>query len=130
MLAALCLAAGGLHAIVPVTHFTLRWQHSIEKIEWAEDYAIVGPWLHLSEARIRGSGAGMDPPEGAQLREGEWHYRIADPWRREVVLARSEFVPDYELCIEGRCKRLTTWLPIAAGPATLRACAGNEAAQR
>jgi hypothetical protein len=72
----------------------------------------------------------MDPPEGAQLRDGKWLYRIAEPWRREVLLARSEFVPDFELCIEGRCKRLTTWLPIAAGPATLRACAGSEAAQR
>lgn len=122
MLAALCLAAGSLHATLPVSHFTLRWQHSIEKIEWAEDYVVVGPWLHLSEARIRGSGAGMEPPDGAQLRDGVWHYRLTDPWRREIVLARSEFVPDYELCIGGRCRRLTHWLPIAAGPTTLRAC--------
>lgn len=121
-LAALCLAAGSLHVSLPAAHFTLRWQHSIEKIEWAEDYEVVGPWLHLSEARIRGSGAGMEPPDGARLRDGVWHYRLADPWRREIVLARSEFVPDYELCIEGRCRRLTHWLPIAAGPTTLRAC--------
>lgn len=123
MLAALCLAAAGLHADVPVTHFTLRWNHSIEKTEWDEDYEVVGPWLHLSQARIRGSGAGMEPPEGARLVHGVWRYRLADPWRREVVLARSNFVPDYELCIDGRCRRLTHWLPIEAGPATLTACA-------
>ena len=64
-LAALCLVAGSLQVSLPVTQFGLRWQHSIEKIEWAEDYEVAGPWLHLSQARIRGSGAGMEPPEGA-----------------------------------------------------------------
>lgn len=122
MLAALCLAAAGLHTSLLVTHFTLRWHHSIEKVQWDEDYDVVGSWLHLSEARIRGSGAGMEPPEGARLVNGVFHYRLADPWRREVVLARSTFVPDYELCIDGRCRRLTQWLPISAGPATLTAC--------
>ncbi|MEP7299172.1 MAG: DUF1850 domain-containing protein [Burkholderiales bacterium] len=123
MLAALCLATATLNASIPVTHFTLRWRHSIEKVEWDEDYDVVGSWLHLSQARIRGSGAGMEPPEGARLVHGVWHYRLADPWRREVVLARSNFVPDYELCIDGRCRRLTHWLPVAAGPATLTSCA-------
>lgn len=126
-LAALCLAAGALQASVPVDHFTLRWRHSIEKIEWDEDYEIAGNWLHLSQARIRGSGAGMEPPPGAALIDGVWHYRLADPWRREVVLARSEFVPDYELCLDGRCRRLTDWLPISAGPATLTACTAKPA---
>ncbi|MEO7940633.1 MAG: DUF1850 domain-containing protein [Burkholderiaceae bacterium] len=122
MLAALCMVAAGVQVQLPVHDFTLRWQHSIEKITWAEDYAVVGPWLHLSQARIRGSGAGMDPPDGSTLVHGVWRYRLADPWRREIVLARSEFVPDYELCIEGVCRRLTHWVPIAAGPTTLRAC--------
>lgn len=122
-LAALCLLAGGLQVRLPVTHFTLRWQHSIEKVEWAEDYEVAGAWLHLSQARIRGSGAGMEPPAGSTLVGGVWRYRLADPWRREIVLARSEFVPDYELCIDGACRRMTDWLPISAGATTLRACA-------
>ena len=90
-LAALCLVAGSLQVSLPVTQFGLRWQHSIEKIEWTEDYEVAGPWLHLSQARIRGSGAGMEPPEGATL-------------------------------VDGVCRRLTHWLPISAGPTTLRAC--------
>jgi hypothetical protein len=125
LLAALCLAAGTLHISLPVSSFTLRWQHSIEKIAWEEDYEVSGNWLHLSQARIRGSGAGMEPPPDAKLFNGTWHYRLADPWRKEVVLARSEFVPDYELCINGRCDRLTRWLPISAGPTTLTACPGQ-----
>lgn len=122
LLAALCLAAGSWQVQLPVHQFTLRWQHSIEKIEWAEDYEVVGSWLHLSQARIRGSGAGMEPPDGSALFDGVWHYRLADPWRREMVLARSEFVPDYEVCIDGLCRRMTHWLPISAGATTVRPC--------
>jgi len=121
-LAALCLVAGALQVQLPASHFTLRWQHSIEKVEWAEDYEVAGAWLHLSQARIRGSGAGMEPPDGATLFGGAWHYRLADPWRREIVLARSEFVPDYELCFQGVCRRLTHWVPISAGATTVRSC--------
>ena len=121
-LAALCLAAGALQVALPVRQFTLRWQHSIEKIEWAEDWEVVGGWLHLSQARIRGSGAGMEPPDGATLFDGVWHYGLSDPWRREVVLARSEFVPDYRLCVRARCRPLSHWIPVAHGPTTLAPC--------
>lgn len=122
VIAALCLAAGTFHVSLPVTSFTLRWQHSIEKVEWAEDYELAGPWLHLSQARIRGSGAGMEPPPDAVLSNGVWRYRLEDPWRREVVLARSEFVADYELCIQGICHALSRWVPVSAGATTLTAC--------
>jgi hypothetical protein len=124
-LAALCLAAGALHVELPVSNFSLRWVHSIEKLQWVEDYLVVGRWLYLSRAHIRGSGAGMEPPDGAQLHDGVWHYRSADPWRRELLLARSEFVPDYELCIGDVCRRLTHWLPIAAGTTRVRACGAD-----
>lgn len=121
-LAALCMVAGSLHASLPISEFTLRWTHSIEKIEWSEDYEVVGGWLHLSRARIRGSGAGMDPPEGAWLKDGVWSYRLSDPWRRELVLARSRFVADYELCFAARCRPLSHWIAVDAGATTLSAC--------
>jgi hypothetical protein len=121
-LAALCMVAGALHVSLPVQSFTLRWTHSIEKIEWSEDYEVVGGWLHLSRAHIRGSGAGMEPPDGAWLQDGVWSYRLADPWRREVLLARSPYVADYELCIGARCSPLSRWIPVAAGTTTLRTC--------
>ena len=127
MLAALCLAASALAVSLPTTHFTLRRQHSIEKIWWEEDYALVGPWLVITGARIRGSGAGMDPPDGAWLDHGVWHYRLTDPWRREVVLARSPYVRDYDLCLDGRCKPLEDWIPVAAGTTVLRACQVQDA---
>jgi len=128
-LAALCLTAGAWHAEIPTSGFTLRWRHSIERIEWDEDWSIAGGWLHLSQARIRGSGAGMEPPPDARLEHGVWHYRLADPWRREIVLARSGFVRDYDLCLAGGCRPLSTWIPVDAGPTTLAACAAAHPPQ-
>lgn len=124
--AALCLSAGSAPlasvATMATTQFTLRWQHSIEKIAWEEDYVVAGDWLLLSGARIRGSGAGMEPPPDAVLQGGVWHYRVANPWRRSLVLARSEFVRDYELCMHAICQTLSQWIPVAAGTTTLQAC--------
>jgi hypothetical protein len=120
--AALCLVAGALHAAIPAQRFTLRWWHSIEKIEWDEDYRIVGRRLELVQARIRGSGAGMDPPPDARLVDGAWQYTLADPWRDRVKLARSSYVRDYELCFAGRCRPMSDWIPVSAGSTELRAC--------
>ena len=134
LVAALCLSAGpeipdssafaaASTALVATPHFTLRWQHSIEKTAWEEDYVVAGDWLLLSGARIHGSGAGMEPPPDAFLQNGVWHYRMADPWRRTLVLARSEFVRDYELCLDGAgCQPLDRWIAVSAGTTTLRAC--------
>lgn len=123
MLGALCLAAGALVASVPASHVTLRWQHSIEKIGWEEDYTVAGSWLAITGARIRGSGAGMEPPSNAVLHNGVWHYQLHDPWRKEVVLARSSYVRDYDLCVKANCRPLSAWIPVDTGPTTMRACA-------
>ena len=120
--AALCIVAGALTAVVPTGRFTLAWRHSVEKMLWEEDYVIAGGWLLATGARIRGSGAGMEPPAGAVLHDGAWHYRPAGRWLRELQLARSDFTPDYLLCLDGRCRPLSRWVPVSAGPTTLRPC--------
>lgn len=128
----LCLAllAGGAQApvvFVPGERFTLAWVHSIEKTRWEEDYRVrregAGVRLHATEARIRGSGAGMEPPPGAVLKEGWYHYRPADPWPAELRLSRSGYVPDYELCVDGAaCRPLAHWLESDEGATRLWAC--------
>jgi hypothetical protein len=124
VLVALCLVAGSLHAEVPAHQFTLRWQHSIEKIDWEEDYLIAGEWLLLSSARVRGSGAGMEPPPGSFYAKGVWHYRPAPNmrWTRSLLLTRSEFARDYELCLSGTCQPLSNWIPLSAGTTTAAPC--------
>lgn len=99
----LCLAAAALSVALPVQSFTLAWTHSIEKIRWEEDYRIEGGKLSLTEARIRGSGAGMEPPEGAVLKDGVWHYRPPLPPLERLRLARSPYTADYTLCWDNRC---------------------------
>lgn len=124
LLAALCLMAGGLQAEIPVHQFTLRWQHSIEKIDWEEDYLVTGEWLFLSSARVRGSGAGMEPPAGSFYAKGVWHYRPTPDmrWTRSLLLTRSEFARDYQLCLGGACQPLSNWMPLSAGTTTVSAC--------
>ena len=107
----LCLAAGAVAASLAIESFTLAWMHSIEKIRWEEDWRIEGKTLVLKEARIRGSGAGMEPPAGAVLKNGVWHYRPAVPPQKIVRLAHSPYTSGYELCIEGRCSPLADHLP-------------------
>jgi hypothetical protein len=118
----ICLAAGAFHAHLAGATFTLAWQHSIEKVRWEEDYRVEGAALVLSEARIRGTGAGMEPPEGALLEHGVWRYRPRLPPLPRLTLARSGYVRDYELCLEGRCRPLSAWIPVTAGTTTLAPC--------
>ncbi len=119
--AALCISVGARMVSLPAQSFTLQWQHTIEKVLWEEDYLVAGNWLLLTRARIRGSGAGMEPPPDSVRVGDAWSYRPADRWRRSVELARSEYGEDYRLCIDGRCRPLSAIVPIL-GPTTLTAC--------
>ncbi len=107
----LCLAAGAVSAVLSIDGFTLAWMHSIEKVRWEEDWRIERSALVITEARIRGFGAGMEPPQGAVLKEGAWHYRPALPPQAVLRLAHSSYTSGYELCDEGRCQPLADYLP-------------------
>lgn len=104
---AICIAAAAFSAVLPLRQFTLAWNHSIEKIRWEEDYIVVAGRLRLTEARIRGSGAGMEPPDGAVLRDGIWHYMPNLPDLPRISVRRSGFVADYEWCTDGDCKPMS-----------------------
>ena len=107
----LCLTAGSVSAWLGVQIFTLAWVHSVEKIRWEEDWQIAGEKLQVIEARVRGSGAGMEPPLDAQFRGGVWHYRPAIGALAQVELAHSPYVPGYEICFSGGCRPLANLLP-------------------
>ncbi|WP_077036863.1 DUF1850 domain-containing protein [Pelomonas sp. KK5] len=108
----LCLAAGTLAVALGWDQFTLAWTHSIEKIRWEEDYRVEAGALLLTEARIRGSGAGMEPPDGARLdAQGVWHYRPALPPLPALRLTQSPYTAGYELCHDGRCRPLADFMP-------------------
>lgn len=104
---ALCaLSAAGLLRIATTT-FMLQWTHSVEKTPWQEDWQLTPAGLVLSEARIQGSGAGMEPPEDAIFRDGWYHYQPKIPPRQEIVLAASgETVSGWKLCAADQCYEL------------------------
>ncbi len=128
-----CLTLAAAPAVpprfVPVQAFTLAWTHSIEKIRWEEDYTIridaAGrPVLIPGHARIRGSGAGMDPPPDAVLRPGGWYeYQPRTAPLHILRMARSPYTADYDWCVAGRCKPMRAIMPTDGGVTLLRPCA-------
>ena len=87
MTACLIIAAVTVH--LAGAEFDLSWQHSVEKTIWRETWAINGSALELREAAVKGSGAGMEPGDGAQLQQGWWVWTPPPLALRELVLAAS-----------------------------------------
>jgi hypothetical protein len=107
VLSAICiLAAGVLRASLPATEFTLAWEHSVEKTRWEERYVVEGNRLRLTEARIQGFGAGMEPPAGARFVDGWWTWRPALEPLPALRLTRSNYTHDYTLCWRDTCSAL------------------------
>ncbi|MBC3483425.1 DUF1850 domain-containing protein [Pseudomonas sp. SWRI59] len=107
----LCLGLdGGVWAQLPVSHFTLAWNHSIEKIRWEEDYRLTREGLVLEGARIRGNGAGMEIPDDARLELGSWHFKRTLPPLQPLKLGRTPEAGDYQLCLEQVCHAMSHWV--------------------
>lgn len=107
----LCLGlAGVVWTALPLREFTLAWSHTVEKIRWEEDYRVTVDGLALGEARVKGSGAGMEIPENAVRGDGVWRYQRALPPLQPLRLARTPEAGDYELCFDAACHAFSEWL--------------------
>lgn len=116
----ICLLAGGKTIVFAAAAFTLSWTHSVEKTRWEEHWQVTPAGLRVVEARVRGSGAGMDPPEGSVFRDGWWIYRpTVAPLDRLVLAASGATGEGWTLCAEGRCAVVGSR---AADPAVVTAC--------
>jgi hypothetical protein len=71
----LCLASAGVVKTLSIAAFTLAWTHSIEKVDWQEDWRVTPQGLELVQARVKGSGAGMEPPPEARLVDGWFQWQ-------------------------------------------------------
>jgi hypothetical protein len=117
---------------VPGRHVTLAWTHSIEKVRWEEDYEVsVKPdasntlVLNAVKARVHGSGAGMEPPIDAVLRNGWYEYTPPIAQTLVLRLTRSEFTADYELCQASVCLPMSHWLPSDQGITLMTPCTAS-----
>lgn len=120
--ALICLFAGGLAVPLDAGTVTLRWAHSVEKTLWEEDWRVTPAGLVLTEARIQGSGAGMDPPADARLDGGFWRWQPGLPPQREVIMRRSGVTGDWSVCTPTGCRPMTTLIPDDADPVTMASC--------
>jgi hypothetical protein len=119
----LCVEAAGTLVALALHSFTLSWEHSVEKIEWSERWTIGSQGLVLEEARVSGTGAGMEIPEGAVLADGSWHYRPNLPALPELLLSDAGRGADWTLCDgEGRCRRLSDLVPASGEVIRLSPC--------
>ena len=120
----LCLASAGVVKTLLIAAFTLVWTHSIEKIEWQEDWRLTPQGLELVQARVKGSGAGMEPPVDARLVDGWFQWRPARAPTPELVLGNSGAAGEWRLCSEGSCRTLSEIFghPIGANVTTMLVC--------
>jgi len=106
-LTAICLlVAGALRATLPAESFTLMWRHYIEHTRWEEDYRVTADALVLTQSRVEGFGAGMEPAPGAELVDGMWRWRPDLAPLPALRLTSSPFAGDYTICAAGACRAL------------------------
>lgn len=118
----ICLAAGALVVSLGSGEITLSWRHSVQKSLWEELWQQRPEGLVLTEARVQGSGAGMDPPDGAKRVDGFWRWKPNLPALPEVVMRRSGATADWRVCADGRCRSLDELLPADADPVVMKPC--------
>ena len=119
----LCVAAAGLSTvIIAASSFSLSWTHTVEKTQWREKWRVEDGGLRLVEASVKGSGAGMEPPEGSVLKDGAYVWTPTVPPLKELVLRRDPHADDWRLCAGERCDALGAWLGGDGDPVTLAAC--------
>ncbi|BCH28004.1 DUF1850 domain-containing protein [Mesorhizobium sp. L-8-3] len=120
----LCIAAAGKTTVLAASFFTLSWTHSVEKTRWEEDWKVTPAGLEIVAARIKGSGAGMEPPEGAVFRDGWWTYVPHLPPRPSLVLAASGATASgWRLCAGETCLDLGAE---AGEPVSVQACPSDQ----
>jgi hypothetical protein len=120
----LCLASAGAVKMLSVAAFTLVWTHSVEKTDWQEDWRITPQGLELVQARVKGSGAGMEPPADARLVEGWFQWQPKRAPMPELVLGNSGAAGEWRLCSDANCRTLSEIFghPIGMNVTTMRVC--------
>lgn len=124
MALSLCIVAAGKTTVLAASLFTLSWTHSVERTRWEEDWKVTSAGLEIIAARVKGSGAGMEPPEGSVLEGGWWAYVPKLPARPALILASSGATGSgWRVCAGETCLDLG----VEPGePATLRACPSGQ----
>ena len=102
-----CLLVAGVAIALAEPRFTLEWTHSVERTAWRESWALAPGGLRLIEASVKGSGAGMEPGEGARLEGGWWVWApVLAPVPELWLAASGATAAGWALCSGGECRDL------------------------
>lgn len=101
-----CLMIGATTLSLIGGGFDLRWTHSVEKVEWRETWHVEDDALRLVEARVRGSGAGMEPGPEAVLRDGWWVWSPDLTIPALALAASGATGAGWTLCADGTCREI------------------------
>lgn len=109
-----CLIVAG--QTIMAAAFSLSWTHSVERTRWEESWHVKSDGMQIFEARVKGSGAGIDPPDGSVLKNDWWTFHPKLPSQKRLVLASSGATGGgWKFCTESGCK----FLGATAGPPTI-----------
>ncbi|MFT6532064.1 MAG: hypothetical protein ACJASC_001611 [Limimaricola cinnabarinus] len=103
-----CLMIAGAALSLTTGGFDLGWTHSVEKTEWRERWRVEDGALHLEQARVRGSGAGMEPGPTARLEEGWWVWEPSLSVPALDLAASGATGAGWTLCADGQCREIGT----------------------
>lgn len=101
-----CLLGGALILALSGPEFSLHWTHSVEKVEWVEQWRVEPDGLRLTGARVKGSGAGMEPGDGAILQDGWWVWSVNRLVPELRLAASGATGGGWRLCDGARCREL------------------------
>lgn len=118
----LCLQAGAVVVSLLSGTATLAWMHSVEKTRWEEDWRAGPEGLVLDQARVMGSGAGMDPPPQARQVGAFWAWTPELSPLSEVIMRRSGATADWSVCTAAGCRPMDEIVPPQADPVVLTIC--------
>jgi hypothetical protein len=123
----ICLVAAGTVVHLGVSLLTLAWTHSVEKIRWEEDYRATPAGLVVTEDRLQGTGAGMEPPPDATFDGTWWRYHPKIGPQPQVILRRSGMtVGDWQVCIGSACKPMGHYVGEKADPVVMKPCKDSQ----
>ncbi len=99
--------------------FTLSWTHSIEHVEWRESWRVEAADLRLVRVAVKGSGAGMEPGDGARLEGGFWVWSPDMAVPALHLAASGATGGGWTLCAGAACRELGA---VAGGPVDIAPC--------
>lgn len=119
-----CILSAGKMLTLSVSAFSLSWTHSVEKIDWQEDWQSTPAGLVMTMARVKGSGAGMEPGDDAILTDGWWQWTPTLGPQPELRLAASgETGSGWTLCTVKGCQVLGE---VASEPLIIKRCEAGD----